>query len=114
MSIFQLIATIFAATMLYIVNIHKRKLSLSKIEVTFWYSLWLVFILFALWPDLLLGIVAILHFSRVFDLLLVLAMMVLTTIVVMSYFGQKEAAKKLEDYVRQQAIKNVQIQNKNG
>lgn len=104
MSIFQIGATLFALFMIYVVTIHKNKTKLSKVEVSFWYAMWMLFIVIALFPNLLLGITHTLHFQRVFDLLLVLALMVLTVLVVLSYFTQKENQKKLEDFVRKQAI----------
>lgn len=104
MSIFQIGATLFALFMMYVVSIHRRKAKISLIEVGFWYSMWLVFIVIAIFPDLLLGISGILHFQRVFDLLLVLALMVLTVLVILNYFTQKENQKKLETFVRKQAI----------
>lgn len=104
MSIFQIGATLFALFMMYVVSIHKKKTKLSVMEVGFWYSMWSVFIVIAIFPNLLLGISHTLHFQRVFDLLLVLALMILTAIVVLSYFTQKENQKKLEEFVRKQAI----------
>jgi len=104
MSIFQIGATLFALFMIYVVTIHKNKTKLSKVEVSFWYAMWVLFIVISLFPNLLLGITQRLSFQRVFDLLLVLALMVLTVIVVVSYFIQKENQKKLEDFVRKQAI----------
>lgn len=104
MSIFQIGATLFALFMIYVVTIHKNKTKLSKVEVLFWYAMWVLFIVIALFPNLLLGITHTLHFQRVFDLLLVLALMVITVLVVLSYFMQKENQKKLEDFVRKQAI----------
>jgi hypothetical protein len=104
MSIFQIAATLFALFMIYVVSIHKNKTKLTAVEVSFWYAMWVLFIVIALFPNLLLGITQTLHFSRVFDLLLVLALMVLTSIVVLSYFVQKENQKKLEEFVRKQAI----------
>lgn len=104
MSIFQIGATLFAFFMMYVVTVHKNKTKLSSIEVSFWYAMWVLFIVISLFPNLLLGITQRLNFQRVFDLLLVLALMVLTIIVVLSYFIQKENQKKLEDFVRKQAI----------
>ena len=104
MSIFQIGATLFALFMMYVVSIHRRKAKISLIEVSFWYSMWALFILISLFPNILLGIVHALHFQRVFDLLLVLALMVLTVLVMLSYFTQKENQKKLEKFVRKQAI----------
>lgn len=112
MSIFQWIATFFAAAMVYLVNIHRRKLSLSQGEVFFWYALWFSFFVLALFPNTLLGLVQVLRFSRVFDLLTVMAMMVLTAIVFISYFKQKESSKRLEDFVRQDAITKVRAPQK--
>lgn len=104
MSIFQIGATLFALFMMYVVNIHQRKKNLNKIEVVFWYSMWMLFIIISLFPNLLLGITQALSFERVFDLLTVLAMMVITVLVVTSYFMQKENHKKIEEFIRKQAI----------
>ena len=111
MSIFQIGATLFALFMMYVVSIHKRKSRLSLIEVSFWYSMWFSFIVISIFPNLLLGISSALNFQRVFDLLLVLALMVLTALVVMSYFTQKENQKKLETFVRKQAIDEQKTNN---
>ncbi len=105
MSIFQLGSAVFALYMLYLVQIHQRKLSLSQLEMLMWRSLWIIFIFLSLFPQSLKGIVEVLHFARVFDLLLVIALMILTILVVKSYFLQREYSKKLEDLVRVIAIK---------
>lgn len=112
MSIFQIAATLFALFMIYVVSIHRRHI-LNRIEVFCWYSLWVLFIIFALFPNLLLGITDTLHFSRVFDLLLVGALMVLTVIIVMSYFAQKENTRKIEEVVRKMALDKPE-QNQDG
>lgn len=105
MSIFQLGSAVFALCMLYVVQIHRRKLSLSMIEMLAWRSMWIIFIFLSLFPQSLTGVVDALHFARVFDLLLVMALMVLTILVVTSYFRQRENGKKLEDLVRSIAVK---------
>jgi hypothetical protein len=104
MSLFQLLAALFAFFMLYIVNIHKKKAALSALEVGFWYAVWFLFIIISLMPNLLLGIVNIIHFARVFDLLTVLAFIFLTVLIVITYFTQKENSKKIEQYIRTIAI----------
>ena len=104
MSIFQIAATLFALFMMYVVSIHKAKSKLSTIEVSFWYGMWVLFIVISLFPNLLLGITGVLRFQRVFDLLLVIALMILTVLVVLNYFVQRENQKKLEDFIRKQAI----------
>lgn len=104
MSIFQLGSAVFALYMLYVVQIHRRKLNLSLIEMLTWRSLWSIFIFLSLFPQSLAGIVEVLHFARVFDLLLVMALMVLTILVVTSYFRQREYGRKLEKLVRSTAL----------
>lgn len=104
MSIFQVIAVLFALFMLYIVSIHKKKSALSYFEVLFWYCTWIAFILIAIFPELLLGIADTLRFARVFDLLTVIAFMIISVLVITNYFLQKENARKIEEYIRKIAI----------
>lgn len=112
MSIFQIGATLFAILMMYVTRIHKTKLNFSKTEALAWYTLWIVFIVVALFPDLLKGITDLLNFARVFDLLLVGALMILTTIVVMTHFKQRESSKKWEEFIRQKAIEGAKKSKK--
>ncbi len=104
MSVFQVGSVLFALFMLYVVSVHSKKKTFSQTEASFWYSLWTFFIVIALFPDLLLGISDLLHFARVFDLLIVAALMVLSVVVFLSYFNQKDSSKKIEELVRKRAI----------
>jgi len=69
-----------------------------------WSSLWLLFIVFAVFPHFLLGIAGVLKFSRVFDLLIVIALMILSLVLFLSYFRQKETARQVEQLVREMAL----------
>jgi hypothetical protein len=104
MSIFQILAIIFALSMIYMIRIHARKKVIHTNEALVWFGLWLGFILLALFPQLLSGIVGLLHFSRVFDLLTVIAFMVVTVLVVSVYLKQKDYDRKLETLVRKLAL----------
>ncbi|OGJ15975.1 MAG: hypothetical protein A2632_01340 [Candidatus Pacebacteria bacterium RIFCSPHIGHO2_01_FULL_46_16] len=107
MSLFQSIALLFALFMLYVVNIHRRKLALSRVEQLSWYSLWISFVVVSLFPTLLLGITDLINFSRVFDLLVVASLMLLTILVVTNYFLQKENKRKLEQVIRELSIQEA-------
>ncbi len=107
MTIFQLGAVLFALFMMYVLSIHLKKKTLSFAESSFWFSTWIVFIIIAVFPHLLVGISSALRFARVFDLLVVVALMMLSVVIFMSYFAQKEATHKLERFVRQKAIEEV-------
>lgn len=112
MSFFQIGSFFFGLFMLYVVNIHRKKAALSVLEVSFWYTTWAVFILLALFPNLLLGISVSLSFSRVFDLLVVMAFMVLSVVLITSYFKQRELQQKLERFTRERAIKDAKDNKK--
>lgn len=107
MSIFQIISATFAVCMLYLVNIHRRKLVMSTVETIAWQVIWVGFIFLSLFPQSLDAIVGVLHFARVFDLLTVMAFMFLTILVVTSYFKQREIIHRLEHLVRIMAIKKL-------
>ena len=101
---FQIISVLFALAMLYIVSIQSRRSKLSPLEVSFWYTIWIFFICIALFPNLLLGITNLFHFARTFDLLVVVSLMVLSTLVVTSYFREKENSVRVEEMIRKQAL----------
>jgi hypothetical protein len=105
MTIFQIGAVCFALWMCYVVSIHAKKKTLSAIEASFWLSTWGGFIVIALFPQLLQEMVNVLHFNRVFDLLVVVALMILSVLVFVSYFGHREAAVKLTKLVQELSLK---------
>lgn len=103
MSIFQIISIFFALFMMYVISIHKRKSALNNVEVSFWYSTWILFIVIAIFPHWLLGLTGILNFARVFDLLIVIAFMILSFVIFSTYLSQKETDKKIEKLIRDAA-----------
>ena len=107
MSIFQIFAITFALFMVYLVSIHRRKGILSWSESVGWSLIWLIFIVLALFPQILNGVVGLFHFARVFDLLIVMALMVITFIVIISYFNTKALNQKIELLTRQIAMMRV-------
>jgi hypothetical protein len=103
MSLFQILATLFALWMIYSISIHARRKLFSSVEFTMWVSIWILFIVIAIFPDLLLGISDKLNFGRVFDLLTVGAFLILTTMVFVSYFSQQQLKKRINDLVQELA-----------
>lgn len=111
MTIFQIISALFALFMMYVVTIHGKKRNLNQVEVWAWSSIWVAFTVVALFPNLLLGITGLLNFARVFDLLIVIAFMILSVVVFMSYFKVRSLEKKLEEVIRSEAITNGKKSN---
>ena len=106
MSIFQILAVIFAGWMIYTTRIHTSKLHISSFESGMWYAIWAVFGYIALFPQTLMGISQTLQFARIFDLLVVGALMILTIMGFLNYFIQRELKKKIEDLVRARTIES--------
>ncbi|MPM63773.1 hypothetical protein SDC9_110657 [bioreactor metagenome] len=107
MSIFQIFASLFALFMLYWVRSNQKRGNLSAVEASFWLSVWAIFIILSLFPNLLLGVANLFHFARVFDLLVVGAFMVITILFFQVYLKSNKTEKKLERIVREHAIKKV-------
>lgn len=105
MTVFQIISVLFALFMMYVVQIHGKKKNLSHTEVLGWNAVWIAFVVVALFPDLLLGITDLLKFGRVFDLLIVIAFMIVSIVVFLSYFTVRSLQKKIEDAVRSEALR---------
>ena len=107
MSIFQLIAILFALFMMYVIRVKNRKYNLNGLESIGWHAVWIMFVVLAIFPGLLLGVVHTLNFGRVFDLLVVGAFMLLSTLLVFVYFKIKELDQKLERFTREDAIQKA-------
>lgn len=105
MSIFQLIAVLFAVFMMYVIRVKNARYKITYVESIGWYSIWIVFAFLSIFPEILTGFVHVLKFERVFDLLIVVAFMILTMLVFFSHFKVKELDDKLEKIVRKEALK---------
>lgn len=104
MSIFQIVAVLFALLMLYLVRIHGRKRVIGFLEMLWWSLMWISFAVMALFPELMEGVVQKIHFARVFDLLTVLSLMILSTVIFLSYFRLRQIQKVLEKIIRKDAL----------
>lgn len=105
MSKFQILSVLFALFMMYTIRIHSKKKTLSISESSMWYSLWSLFIVVAIFPELVTGIATTLRFYRVFDFLVVAAFMILSVVTFNNYFSSKKIESKLEELVRNQSLK---------
>ncbi len=103
-SIIQILSVIFGIFMLYVVRIHRKKGVLERNEVFFWNTLWLGFIYVAFFPQTFQGLIQRLQIARVFDLLVIIAFMIITFITFQSGIKIKNLAKKLEEMVRKKAL----------
>jgi hypothetical protein len=101
----QIIGILFAMFMIYVSFLNWKKSDISRSEMSFWLLLWIIFILITLFPKILQGLSTFLVFTRVMDLLMVIAFMILTIIGYMNHISNRELEKKIERLVKNQAIK---------
>lgn len=104
----QILGIIFGMTMLYFTFVKRKRQELSIEEMWLWFSGWGILILLALWPSILDPIIGPLNFHRRLDFFVVVGFFVLLGLVFYNYSVVKKMERKLEVYVRQEALKTAQ------
>lgn len=103
----QILSLGFILLMLYVVRIHYKKGQLPKFETLFWGLLWMSLAIFVIFPRSLDAITRAFQIYRVFDLLTIVAFMILFAFVIYGRIEIFQVRKKLEDLVRAEAIKHA-------
>lgn len=106
-SVIQLLSVLFGLIMLYIIQIHRRKNIFNLYEVFIWTSLWVGFIYVAIFPQTFSGLLQTLHIARVFDLLVIIAFMIITFITIQNRASVSKLQKKLEEIVRKRSLNDT-------
>ncbi len=101
---------LFAVSMLYVLRIHYRKHRLSAFEFGCWVAVWLSFVGFALVPSVLQGVADVLRIGRVFDLLVIAAFIILSTVVMGTRLLVLKVRDQLEQLVRMQALQRAEYE----
>lgn len=104
MRLLQIVSVLFGLFMMYTVRIHHRKQHIDSMEYGIWMGLWGVFIFLAIFPQTVNGVVQTLNIARVFDLLVIIALMIVVFLTFLNRIEQKRMDKKLEQLVRKKAI----------
>lgn len=108
----QIVAIIFAIWMIYFSYLHFRRHELNRVEFICWQLLWLGLILVVIFPKSVNFILKTFSISRTFDLIVIVGIIVLFGITFRNYVVAKRLEKKVEECVRQQAIKSFSIKDK--
>jgi len=108
----QIIAILFAFTMIYFAVLHRRRGELDKTEIFSWVAIWTATIVIVVFPELLRRFAQTFFITRLFDLMVVGGFLLVILMVARAYLSMKKIEKKLEDYVRREALKNVKKRNK--
>jgi len=92
----QLITIPFACFMVYVGFVHYKKGHILKQSFIFWTILWISFITFAAFPQLLDPVVKKFHFVRTLDFLMIIAFIILTIMNYNNYVSHQELKRKME------------------
>lgn len=108
----QIIAIIFAFLMIYLAVLHRRRGELDKTEIISWVTIWVVTIFIVIFPEILRTFAKTFFITRLFDLMIVGGFVLVIAMVTKTYISTKRMERKLEDYVRTEALKNAKKKSK--
>ncbi|HAU99230.1 MAG TPA: hypothetical protein DCW55_03290 [Candidatus Pacebacteria bacterium] len=103
----QVISVVFGLFMLYWIRVHFRRKHFSIYEYSGWMTIWLLFVYLAIFPQTVQGIIETMHISRVFDLLVIIALMIIVFLSMQNRIAIRRLEKKIEVLVRDRAIQHT-------
>lgn len=101
----QIIALIFAFTMVYFAILHFKRNEITKGEIISWVVIWGVAIVIIIFPELLRTFANTFFVTRVFDLMVIAGFILVISMVGSAYLRTRRLEKKMEDLVRERALK---------
>ena len=102
----QILGILFGLFMAYSCFLHYKRKELIKLEFYLWETLWLVFIIIVIFPNIVNVITKYLGVIRAMDLFTIVAFMFLTSLIFYIYIGNNKLKKKIEELTRKEAIRN--------
>lgn len=103
----QVVALVFALIMIYFAYLHYRRGEINGLEILFWLFAWIGAILIVLFPNLFSNFSRAIAISRAFDLAVVGGFIMIIPLVYISYVRTKKMEKKIEEYVRVEALRDL-------
>ncbi len=104
MILLQFISLLFGLFMIYMARIHLMKQHIQAAEFYGWTIVWIIFIFLAIFPQSISGVAQTLKITRVFDLLVILAMMALVYLTFNNRIHCRKIERKMEKIIRKNAI----------
>jgi hypothetical protein len=101
----QVIALLFAFSMIYFAVLHFKRGELGGTEIASWLIMWTVAIVVIVFPELLQSFAKTFLVTRVFDLMVIAGFILVISLTATSYLRTKRLEKKLEELVRRDALK---------
>lgn len=103
----QIIALIFSLIMIYFAYLHFRRGEINALEILVWFIAWIGAMFVAAFPEAFRMFSATIAISRAFDLAMIGGFMLVIPIVYSAYIRTKRIEKKLEDLIRNDALKEI-------
>lgn len=103
----QIISILFAFSMIYFAVLAYKRQELAISEVVSWLILWLAAIVVIVFPELLRKFSMTFLVTRVFDLMVIGGFILVITMIGSAYLRTKKNEKKLEEFIRDLALKNA-------
>lgn len=103
----QIISLTFALIMIYFAYLHYRKGDINGFEILFWLIAWIGAILIVLFPEIFRTFAKTISISRPFDLAVVGGFLLVIPLIYFAYVRTKRLEKKLEKYVREEALTKI-------
>lgn len=109
----QIVGILFALLMIYFAVLHYRRGEIGAQEIVVWIVIWIFTIIATMFPDLLRTYAETFAVSRLFDLMVVGALIISLYMISAVYVRTRKLEKKVEEFVRKEAINNVMSKKNN-
>lgn len=101
----QITGILFSLFMIYLALLHYKKGQLNGIEISSWIVIWIAVILIVIFPEVVRVYAESFAVSRVLDLLIGGAFVVIFIMVGSAYVRVNKLEKRIEDLIRRLALK---------
>jgi hypothetical protein len=108
----QFIAVAFSLIMIYFAYVNYRKSEINRVEFTAWLMAWALAIVIVLFPDTLRKVAQTFAISRLLDVLIAGGFLLVIVMVSIAYIRTKRIEKKIEGFIRKEALKEVKPKSK--
>ncbi len=103
----QIIAIIFALTMIYFATLNFKRREIEATELFSWVIIWIVTIFVVIFPNILRNFAQRFSVTRLFDLMVVAGFIVVISMSASVYMKTKRLEKKMEEMVRKDSLKKI-------
>lgn len=104
----QITAILFALIMIYFAGLHYKRKEITSLEMASWSLIWILTIMITIFPELLRTYARTFAVSRLFDLMVVGGFLLTIAMVTSSYVRTKRLEKRIEKFIREEAIANAE------